>query len=33
MSNSIIQTRLMDGDWWGMGEPVHVSVAPCEPAG
>jgi hypothetical protein len=28
VSNSIIQTRLMDGDFWGMGEPVHVSVAP-----
>lgn len=28
ISNSIIETRLIDGDWWGMGEPVHVSVAP-----
>lgn len=28
VSNSIIETRLIDGDWWGMGEPVHVSVAP-----
>ena len=28
MSNMIIETRLMDGSWWGMGEPVHVSVAP-----
>jgi len=28
ISNAIIETRLIDGDWWGMGEPVHVSVAP-----
>jgi len=28
MSNMIIETRLMDGSWWGMGEPVHVSVVP-----
>jgi hypothetical protein len=28
ISNCIIETRLIDGDWWGMGEPVHVSVVP-----
>ncbi|MGA2987353.1 MAG: glycosyl hydrolase family 28 protein [Terriglobia bacterium] len=28
MSNIILETRLIDGSWWGMGEPVHVSVAP-----
>ena len=28
MSNIILETRLMDGSWWGMGEPVHVSVVP-----
>lgn len=27
-SNCIIQTRLIDGAWWGMGEPVHMSVVP-----
>lgn len=33
MSNIIIETRLMDGSWWGMGEPVHVSVAPWSAQG
>jgi hypothetical protein len=28
IANTIIETRLIDGDWWGMGEPVHVSVTP-----
>jgi hypothetical protein len=27
-SNISMETRLVDGDWWGMGEPLHVSVAP-----
>jgi polygalacturonase len=25
-SNIIIQTRLFTGDWWGNGEPIHISV-------
>jgi polygalacturonase len=25
-SNIVIQTRLHTGDWWGNGEPIHVSV-------
>ena len=25
-SNMTIQTRLHTGDWWGNGEPIHVSV-------
>lgn len=25
-SNILIQTRLHTGDWWGNGEPVHISV-------
>ena len=25
-SNIIIQTRLHTGDWWGNGEPIHISV-------
>ncbi len=33
MSNVIIETRLMDGSWWGMGEPVHVSVLPYRSEG
>jgi hypothetical protein len=33
MSNIIIETRLMDGSWWGMGEPVHVSVVPWNAQG
>lgn len=26
-SNIVIETRFMDGLWWGLGEPVHISVA------
>ena len=26
-SNIVIETRLMDGLWWGLGEPIHISVA------
>ncbi len=33
ISNSILETRLMDGDWWGMGEPIHVSVVPWKLTG
>ena len=33
MSNVILETRLMDGSWWGMGEPVHVSVVPWRARG
>jgi polygalacturonase len=33
MSNVIIETRLIDGSWWGMGEPVHVSVVPYRSEG
>jgi len=25
-SNIIIETRLQTGDWWGNGEPIHISV-------
>ena len=31
-SNLIIETRLMDGLWWGLGEPVHISVVRYDPA-
>lgn len=27
-ANIIIQTRLHTGDWWGRGEPIHVSCLP-----
>jgi parallel beta-helix repeat protein len=27
-SNMIIQTRLHTGEWWGHGEPVHISAIP-----
>ena len=27
-SNVIIQTRLHTGEWWGHGEPIHVSAIP-----
>ena len=30
-SNLVIETRLMDGLWWGMGEPVHISVVRYDP--
>ena len=28
ISNTILETRYMDGSWWGLGEPLHVSVVP-----
>jgi hypothetical protein len=30
-SNMVIQTRLHTGDWWGNGEPIHLSSARVEP--
>jgi polygalacturonase len=27
-SDVTIDTHLVDGAWWGLGEPVHISVAP-----
>lgn len=27
-SNMIIQTRLHTGEWWGHGEPIHISALP-----
>ena len=27
-SNMIIQTRLHTGEWWGHGEPIHISAVP-----
>ena len=27
-TNIVIETHLMDGRWWGLGEPVHISVMP-----
>ena len=27
-SNVVMETRMVDGDRWGMGEPLHVSVVP-----
>ena len=33
MSNIIFETRLIDGGWWGMAEPVHVSVVPWNAPG
>lgn len=27
-SNLLIQTRLHTGEWWGHGEPIHISVVP-----
>ncbi|PGH40418.1 MAG: hypothetical protein CRN43_03160, partial [Candidatus Nephrothrix sp. EaCA] len=27
-SNIIIQTRLHSGQWWGHGEPIHISSVP-----
>jgi hypothetical protein len=29
-SNMIIKTRLVTGDWWGNGEPIHLSVGRVE---
>ena len=26
-SNMVIETRLFRGDWWGNGEPIHISAA------
>ena len=31
-SNLLIETRLIDGLWWGLGEPVHISVVRYDPA-
>jgi len=31
-SNLLIETRLIDGLWWGLGEPVHISVVRYNPA-
>ena len=33
MSNVIIETRFIDGSWWGLGEPLHVSVVPYHSEG
>jgi polygalacturonase len=30
-SNVVIETRLMDGLWWGLGEPIHISVMRYDP--
>jgi parallel beta-helix repeat protein len=27
-SNLLIRTRLVNGSWWGRGEPIHLSVLP-----
>jgi hypothetical protein len=27
-SNVVIHTKLFNGNWWGKGEPIHVSVLP-----
>lgn len=27
-SNIVMRTSLMTGDWWGRGEPIHVSAVP-----
>lgn len=32
-SDITIETHLVDGAWWGLGEPVHISVAPYGPDG
>jgi hypothetical protein len=32
-SDISIETHLIDGQWWGLGEPVHISVANYGPAG
>jgi polygalacturonase len=32
-TNVVIRTRLHTGDWWGHGEPIHVSAARVEPTG
>lgn len=33
ISNVILETRFIDGSWWGMAEPIHVSVAPWKRLG
>jgi len=33
MSNVILETRFIDGSWWGMAEPLHVSVVPYQAQG
>jgi hypothetical protein len=33
MSNVILETRFIDGSWWGMAEPLHVSVLPYQSKG
>src|SRR5208283_862105 len=33
MSNVILETRFIDGSWWGMAEPLHVSVVPYKSEG
>jgi polygalacturonase len=32
-SNVVIRTRLHTGDWWGNGEPIHVSAVRVRPTG
>lgn len=32
-SDVSIETHLVDGAWWGLGEPVHISVVPYGPDG
>ena len=32
-TNVVIHTRLHTGDWWGNGEPIHVSAARVEATG
>jgi len=27
-SDILIETRLHTGDWWGNGEPIHISCLP-----
>jgi len=31
ISNVFIETRLHTGDWWGNGEPIHISSIPRSP--
>ena len=32
-SDIVIETHMMDGQWWGLGEPVHISVMPYDSSG
>jgi polygalacturonase len=32
-TNVVVRTRLHNGDWWGNGEPIHVSAARVEKDG